>query len=44
MICFLNPSKDALRYAGPAFSTVSKFVIPLARPAPRRLGVVRPRT
>ena len=39
----LNHSKDAMRYAGPALSTVSKFVIPLARPAPRRLGIVRPR-
>ena len=35
---------DAWRYTGPALRTVSKFVIPLAQPAPRKLKTAQPRT
>jgi hypothetical protein len=39
----IQNTMDALRYAGPACTALSKFVVPIAQPAPRPLRIVQRR-
>ena len=39
----IQNTMDSLRYAGPACTALSKFVVPIAQPAPRPLRIVQRR-